>query len=129
MDELPRLSSLQRVRHVIRGWDLDLSAIGRTIRILCFNSRELGGKIRPVLDLHSKENCRCRPIYRPGTVTSARAPRRSITEKVEKLNRYFDRLTAIQVTVDLEHRENPTVELKVSVEHSEALVATDQSGT
>jgi len=51
-----------------------------------------------------------------------------ITEKVEKLNRYFDRLTAIQITVDLEHRENPTVELKVSVEHSEALVATDQSG-
>ena len=51
-----------------------------------------------------------------------------ITEKVEKLNRYFDRLTAIQITVDLEHRENPTVELKVSIEHSEALVATDQSG-
>ena len=51
-----------------------------------------------------------------------------ITEKVEKLNRYFDRLTAIQITVDLEHRENPTVELKVSVEHSEALVATDESG-
>ena len=48
--------------------------------------------------------------------------------RVEKLNRYFDRLTAIQITVDLEHRENPTVELKVSVEHSEALVATDQSG-
>lgn len=51
-----------------------------------------------------------------------------ITEKVEKLNRYFDRLTAIQVTVNLEHRENPSVELKVSVEHSEALVAADQSG-
>ena len=51
-----------------------------------------------------------------------------ITEKVEKLNRYFDRLTAIQITVDLEHRENPTVELKVSVEHSEPLVATDQTG-
>ena len=51
-----------------------------------------------------------------------------ITEKVEKLSRYFDRLTAIQVTVDLEHRENPTVELKVSVKHAEALVATDQSG-
>ena len=51
-----------------------------------------------------------------------------IQEKVEKLSRYFDRLTAIQVTVDLEHRENPTVELKVSVKHSEGLVATDQSG-
>lgn len=50
-----------------------------------------------------------------------------ITEKVEKLNRYFDRLTAIQVTVNLEHRDNPAIELRVSVEHSEALVATDQS--
>lgn len=51
-----------------------------------------------------------------------------ISEKVEKLNRYFDRVTAIQVTVDLEHREDPVVELMVSIEHSESLVATDQSG-
>ena len=51
-----------------------------------------------------------------------------ITEKVEKLSRYFDRLSAIQVTVDLEHRENPSVELKISVDHSEALVAADRSG-
>lgn len=58
---------------------------------------------------------------------SARTQER-ITEKVEKLNRYFDRLTAIQVTADLEHRDNPWVELKVSVEHAEPLVATDQSG-
>ncbi len=50
-----------------------------------------------------------------------------ITEKVEKLNRYFDRLTSIQVTVDLEHREMLAVEVRVSVEHSEALVAADQS--
>jgi putative sigma-54 modulation protein len=50
-----------------------------------------------------------------------------ITEKVEKLNRYFDRLSAIQVTVNLEHRETPIVELRVSVEHSEALVAAEQS--
>jgi len=51
-----------------------------------------------------------------------------ITEKVEKLSRYFDRVTAIQVTVDLEHRDNPSVELKVSIEHAEPLVATDQLG-
>lgn len=50
-----------------------------------------------------------------------------ITEKVEKLNRYFDRLTSIHVTVDLEHRETPTVEVQVSVGHSESLVAADQS--
>jgi ribosome-associated translation inhibitor RaiA len=46
-----------------------------------------------------------------------------ITEKVEKLGRYFDRMTAILVTINLEHRESPQVEIRVSVEHSEALVA------
>ena len=30
-----------------------------------------------------------------------------ITEKVEKLKRLFDRVTAIEVTADLEHRESP----------------------
>ncbi len=51
-----------------------------------------------------------------------------ITEKVEKLSRYFDRLTAALVTVDLERRETPVVEIRVSVEHSEALVAAEQAG-
>ncbi|MHB0958003.1 MAG: ribosome hibernation-promoting factor, HPF/YfiA family [Pirellulaceae bacterium] len=50
-----------------------------------------------------------------------------ITEKVEKLSRYFDRMTAILVTLNLEHRESPQVEIRVSVEHSEALVAAEQS--
>jgi putative sigma-54 modulation protein len=50
-----------------------------------------------------------------------------IQEKVEKLSRYFDRLTAILVTVDLEHRESPSLEIRVSIEHAEALVAADQS--
>ena len=48
-----------------------------------------------------------------------------IREKVEKLKRYFDRLTAIHVTVNLEHRETPDVELRVSAEHTEDFVATD----
>ena len=39
-----------------------------SIKILCFISWEGSNKIRPVLDLHSKENCRCRSISRPGTV-------------------------------------------------------------
>ncbi len=51
-----------------------------------------------------------------------------VIEKVEKLNRYFDRVTAIHVTVDLEHRDNPSVEMKVSAERSEAFIATDASG-
>lgn len=51
-----------------------------------------------------------------------------ITEKVEKIGRYFDRLTAILVTVNLEHRESPQVEIRATVEHSDALVAEEQSG-
>ena len=55
------------------------------------------------------------------------ATQQRIAEKVDKLGRYFDRLTAVQVTVDLEHRESPLVELCVSIEHAEPLVAADQA--
>lgn len=48
-----------------------------------------------------------------------------ITDKVEKLRRLFDRVTAIEVTVDLEHRESPSVELRVSVERTDDLLATE----
>lgn len=51
-----------------------------------------------------------------------------IRGKVEKLNRYFERLTAIEVTVDLEHKEQPSVELLLSAEHKHDFVARDQSG-
>ena len=47
-----------------------------------------------------------------------------ITEKVEGIRRFFDRMTAIHVTVDLEHRETPRLELRVSAEHHEDFVAT-----
>lgn len=48
-----------------------------------------------------------------------------ITEKVEKLRKYHDRVTAIQVTADLEHKESPSVEIRVSVERTEHFVATE----
>ncbi|MDP6442434.1 MAG: ribosome-associated translation inhibitor RaiA [Pirellulaceae bacterium] len=51
-----------------------------------------------------------------------------ITEKAEKLRRFFDRLTGINVTVDLEHRDTPRVEVRVSAEHSEGFVAADEAG-
>jgi len=47
-----------------------------------------------------------------------------ITEKVEKLKRFNERMTAIQVTVDLEHRDSPNVEIRVTAERSEECVAT-----
>lgn len=49
-----------------------------------------------------------------------------ITERVEKLLRFNDRLTATEVTVDLEHTETPRVEFRVSVEKAEDFVATDE---
>ncbi|MEX2173350.1 MAG: ribosome-associated translation inhibitor RaiA [Pirellulaceae bacterium] len=52
-----------------------------------------------------------------------------ITEKVEGVRKFFDRVTAMQVTVDLEHRDAPTVELRVSAEHHDEFVATDKAPT
>jgi putative sigma-54 modulation protein len=56
------------------------------------------------------------------------ATRAKITAKLEKLSRLFERLTAIELTVDLEHSEDPEVDLKVSAEHKHDFVATDRSG-
>jgi len=50
-----------------------------------------------------------------------------IKEKLEKLPRFYDRLTAIDVTVDLEHREAPDVDLRVSAEHKHDFVAVCRS--
>jgi putative sigma-54 modulation protein len=46
---------------------------------------------------------------------------------VEKLTRLFDRLTAIDVTVDLERRDEPNVDLRVSAEHRSDFVASIRS--
>jgi putative sigma-54 modulation protein len=51
-----------------------------------------------------------------------------ITAKVEKLGRLFERLTSIEITVDLEHRDAPEVDLRVSAEHKHDFVATVQAG-
>ncbi len=55
------------------------------------------------------------------------ASREKITAKVAKLERYFERLTAIEVTVNLERAEAPSVELLVSAEHKHDFVATDRA--
>jgi putative sigma-54 modulation protein len=55
------------------------------------------------------------------------ATRSKITAKVEKLARLFERLAAIEVTVDLEHEETPTVDVRVSAEHKHDFVAAEQS--
>jgi len=55
--------------------------------------------------------------------------RSKIGDKVEKLRRLFDRVTSIQVTADLEHRESPSVELRVSVERTDDFVATETASS
>ncbi|MDA7951750.1 MAG: ribosome-associated translation inhibitor RaiA [Pirellulaceae bacterium] len=46
-----------------------------------------------------------------------------ITEKVGKLPRYFDKVTGIQVTIDLSKTESPKLELVVSAEHTDEFIA------
>lgn len=55
------------------------------------------------------------------------ASQEKIRTKVEKLARIFDRLTAIEIRVDLEHEATPLVDLRVSAEHKHDFAATDQS--
>lgn len=52
-----------------------------------------------------------------------------IVEKAEKLRRLYDRITAIEVTVGLEHLEKPSVEIRISAEGAEDCVATADSTT
>jgi len=55
------------------------------------------------------------------------ASQETITEKVSKLTRLFERITAVEVTIDLEHDDKPAVELRVAAEKTEDFVATDSS--
>ena len=52
-----------------------------------------------------------------------------VVEKAEKLRRLYDRVNAIEVTIDLKHLDKPSVEIQVSAEHSEDCVATAESST
>ena len=52
--------------------------------------------------------------------------REKVANKIEKLPRFFDRISSIEVTIDLEHRDTPTVDLRVTVKNRE-FVATSQS--
>lgn len=55
------------------------------------------------------------------------ATQAKITAKVEKLARLFERLTAIEVTIDLEKADSPLVHLSVSAEHKHDFVAEQQA--
>jgi putative sigma-54 modulation protein len=55
------------------------------------------------------------------------AAQEKITEKVAAVRKFFDRVTAISVTVDLEHRERSAIELRVRAEHHDEFVAVDEA--
>lgn len=55
------------------------------------------------------------------------ATRAKIAAKVEKLVRLFERLTAIEVAVDLDDESQPSVDVRVSAEHKHDFVATEQA--
>jgi putative sigma-54 modulation protein len=52
-----------------------------------------------------------------------------ITEKMGKLPHLFNRVTGVQVIVDLEHQESPHVEVTVTAEHTHEFVATERAPT
>ena len=56
------------------------------------------------------------------------ATKEKITQKVEKIQRFFERLTSIDVTVDLSKAEEPNVEVVVQSEHRDDFVANYRSG-
>ena len=47
----------------------------------------------------------------------------AIREKLEKLTRLYDRISAMELTIDLEHRDTPTVDLKVSAKKHDFVAA------
>ena len=56
------------------------------------------------------------------------AAQSKISAKVSRLKRYFDRLTALNVTVDLENPNLPSVEIVASAEHFHEMVSREHAG-
>ncbi len=55
------------------------------------------------------------------------ATQEKIRQKVEKLQRFFERLMSIEVTVDLEKADEPDIEILVTVAHKQDFVANHRS--
>ena len=56
------------------------------------------------------------------------ASKQKIKEKVEKLEKFIERLTRIDVVVDLEKADAPSVDLMALTEHKKEFKATYSSG-
>ena len=52
-----------------------------------------------------------------------------VIEKAQKLRRLYDRINAIDITIDLKQVDKPQIEIVVSVEGSDDCVATAEANT
>ena len=52
-----------------------------------------------------------------------------LSEKVEKLTRFYDRITSIELTADLKNESAPEVEVQVNAERHDPFVASASAGT
>jgi len=55
------------------------------------------------------------------------ASQAKLKSKAEKLGRFFERLTAIEIVVDLSDEQSPQVDIKASAEHKHDFVAHEKS--
>ena len=55
------------------------------------------------------------------------ASQAKLKSKAEKLGRFFERLTAIEIIVDLSDEQSPQVDIKASAEHKHGFVAHEKS--
>jgi putative sigma-54 modulation protein len=55
------------------------------------------------------------------------ATQEKLRAKLEKLTRHFERLTEVELTVDVGHKDQPAVELRVNAEHKHDFVATAEA--
>ncbi|MCE9607802.1 MAG: ribosome-associated translation inhibitor RaiA [Planctomycetia bacterium] len=55
------------------------------------------------------------------------ATQEKLHAKLEKVVRLFDRVMEIELTVDLEHKDNTHVELRVDTEHKHDFVAKEEA--
>lgn len=57
----------------------------------------------------------------------AEATQEKLKSRVEKLNRFFDRLMSVEIIVDLSDEHSPKVDIMVSAEHKHDFVAHDSA--
>ena len=90
-----------------------------------FNCQFHGGR-GPRDQVQGVESVQIKISIRHGSVSEETQSK--IVAKVEKLGRIFERLTQIEVTVDLERRDEPEVDLRANAEHKHDFVANFRSG-